>query len=114
MTPLCIADQLLCAHGGKLTITASAPDIANIKGNPLITITDIENATITACPFMVGTTPKPCTKVVSASGSASSTATIKGKPMALAEKISSATTDNGAPIMLAGAPLASGVMSLKS
>lgn len=107
--PLLVADQVMCSHGGKVVLTSSVPT-AQILGMPLVTDTDVKASPIVGCPYVIpGTTPpipKPCLKVVDTGQLGIKDATCPNGLMADATKVSTAKTDNGVPLTLAGKPLA--------
>lgn len=114
MIPLCVLDNLTCSHGGKVVFTPEFKTEFQVRGVPLLTEDDVRNGIIVGCPHMMpGTnTPKPCLRIVSAQVSAFQFR-VKGKPVAVVDKISTIVTDNGVPVSLSGSPFCSGVFDIK-
>lgn len=103
--PLLQTDQVMCAHGGKLVLVSSIPT-AQILGMPMMTDTDVKMATIAGCPFNIAGAPKPCLKVVDTGQMGIKDSDCGNGLLADATQVSTAMTDNGVPLMLAGSPLA--------
>lgn len=102
MTPLTVSDQIVCSHNtGKVIAVASQTD-STANNIPILVIDDLKSATIAGCQAK-----PPCVKVVSIEGAENSM--LKGKPVALVEKLGDAKTNSGGSLKLMGSPIAAGL-----
>lgn len=110
MTPLTISDVVMCPHGGKATFVPANP-MLQVSNIPALTETDVKAGIIAGCTaFTMGL---PICVSIASTACGSECATSGNMKIALCEKIATTITNNGSPLMLAGAPVAAGVADLK-
>lgn len=111
--PLLQTDNLECIHRGKVLLQSNNKDFLKIKDVGVITLQDLQNASILGCANTIAGVPTPCTKLVSIPESIASTLLkVNGQKVVLAEFINQALTDKGSVITLQGDPKAKGFLEI--
>ena len=86
--------QLLCPHGGRVTILPGQQSVL-VGGAPALRLSDVQGAPIIGCPVAPTPTTVPCTLVATVfPGSWSSTVLAAGEPVLLQTLIA---VTNGVP-----------------
>lgn len=103
MKPLLENDKVVCAHNGMVQLKSDKGKDLNVDGNPVITKSDLMNASISGCTHNIAGVPKPCTKITQIPDNALSTLIeTGGEAVVLEDMLSMVMTDNGVPLQLQG------------
>lgn len=103
MKPLLENDKVVCAHNGTIQIKSDKGKALLVNGHPVVTKSDLMNASISGCTHNIAGVPKPCTKIIQIPDNALSTLIETGdEPVVLEDMLSMIMTDNSVPLQLQG------------
>ena len=81
---LTTASTLMCAHGGRLSLSTTQTRLTAAT-RPVLLSTDLPGATISGCATPASTSTKPCTAVTSVISGASTALEVSGTPVLTAQ-----------------------------